>query len=112
MDDKYIGKLLDSRYEILDISGVGGMAVVYKARDRALNRYVAIKVLKDEFAEDEEFRRRFHNESQTVARLSHHNIVSIYDVSHTEGLNYIVMELVDGITLKEYLQKKGRLSWQ
>ncbi len=112
MDDKYIGKLLDGRYEILDISGVGGMAVVYKARDRALNRYVAIKVLKEEFAEDEEFRRRFHNESQTVARLSHHNIVSIYDVSHTEGLNYIVMELVDGITLKEYLQKKGRLSWQ
>ncbi len=112
MDDKYIGKLLDSRYEILDIAGVGGMAVVYKARDRALNRYVAIKMLKEEFAQDEEFRRRFYNESQTVARLSHHNIVSIYDVSHTEGLNYIVMELVDGITLKEYLQKKGRLSWQ
>lgn len=112
MDDKYIGKLLDSRYEILDISGVGGMAVVYKARDRALNRYVAIKVLKDELAQDEEFRSRFRNESQTVARLSHHNIVSIYDVSHTEGLNYIVMELVDGITLKEYLQKKGRLTWQ
>ena len=77
MDDKYIGKLLDSRYEILDISGVGGMAVVYKARDRALNRYVAIKVLKDELAQDEEFRSRFRNESQTVARLSHHNIVSI-----------------------------------
>lgn len=112
MDDKYIGKLLDGRYEILDISGVGGMAVVYKARDRALNRYVAIKVLKEEFAQDEEFRRRFHNESQTVARLSHHNIVSIYDVSQTGGLNYIVMELVDGITLKEYLQKKGRLTWQ
>lgn len=112
MDDKYIGKLLDDRYEILDIAGVGGMAVVYKARDRALGRYVAIKMLKEEFAQDEEFRRRFYNESQTVARLSHHNIVSIYDVSHTEGLNYIVMELVDGITLKEYLQKKGRLSWQ
>lgn len=112
MDDKYIGKLLDGRYEILDIAGVGGMAVVYKARDRALNRYVAIKVLKEEFAQDEEFRRRFHNESQTVARLSHHNIVSIYDVSQTEGLNYIVMELVDGISLKEYLQEKGRLTWQ
>ena len=112
MDDKYIGKLLDDRYEILDIAGVGGMAVVYKARDRALGRYVAIKMLKEEFSQDEEFRKRFDNESQTVARLSHHNIVSIYDVSHTEGLNYIVMELVDGITLKEYLQKKGRLSWQ
>ncbi len=112
MDDKYIGKLLDGRYEILDIAGVGGMAVVYKARDRALNRYVAIKVLKEEFAQDEEFRRRFYNESQTVARLSHHNIVSIYDVSQTEGLNYIVMELVDGISLKEYLQKRGRLTWQ
>lgn len=112
MDDKYIGKLLDGRYEILEISGVGGMAVVYKARDRVLNRYVAIKVLKEEFEQDEEFRRRFYNESQTVARLSHHNIVSIYDVSHTEGLNYIVMELIDGISLKEYLQKKGRLSWQ
>lgn len=110
--DKYIGKLLDNRYEMLEILGVGGMAVVYKARDRVLDRYVAIKIMKEEFAGDEEFRRRFRNESQAVAKLSHNNIVSVYDVSRSEDVQYIVMELIEGITLKEYLQQKGRLSWQ
>lgn len=110
--DKYIGKLLDNRYEMLEILGVGGMAVVYKARDRVLDRYVAIKIMKDEFAHDEEFLRRFHNESQAVAKLSHNNIVSVYDVSQGTGVQYIVMELIEGITLKDYLRKKGKLSWQ
>lgn len=110
--DQYIGKLLDNRYEILEVIGVGGMSVVYKARCRVLNRFVAIKILKNEYAQDEEFRRRFYMESQAVAKLSHNNIVSVYDVSHTQGLEYIVMELMEGITLKEYLQKKGHLSWQ
>lgn len=110
--DKYIGKLLDNRYEMLEVRGVGGMAVVYKARDRVLDRFVAIKIMKEEFANDEEFRRRFHNESQAVAKLSHNNIVSVYDVSQGSGVQYIVMELIDGITLKDYLVQKGRLSWQ
>ncbi|MGE4548567.1 MAG: Stk1 family PASTA domain-containing Ser/Thr kinase [Intestinibacillus sp.] len=110
--DQYIGKLLDNRYEILEVIGMGGMSVVYKARCRVLNRFVAIKILKNEYAQDEEFRRRFYMESQAVAKLSHNNIVSVYDVSHTQGLEYIVMELMEGITLKEYLQKKGHLSWQ
>lgn len=110
--DKYIGTLLGGRYEILAVLGVGGMAMVYKARCRVLNRYVAIKILKDEYAKDEEFRRRFYNESQAVAKLSHNNIVAVYDVAHSDGTDYIVMELIDGISLKEYLQKKGHLSWQ
>lgn len=110
--DQYIGKLLDNRYEILDVVGTGGMSVVYRARCRVLNRFVAIKILKEEYARDEEFRRRFYMESQAVAKLSHNNIVSVYDVSHTRGLEYIVMELMEGMTLKEYMQKKGRLSWQ
>lgn len=111
--DKYIGKLLDNRYEMLEILGVGGMAVVYKARDRVLDRFVAIKIMKDEFTNDEEFRRRFRNESQAVAKLSHNNIVSIFDVSPPNSpIQYIVMELIEGITLKNYLQRKGNLSWQ
>ena len=110
--DKYIGTLLGGRYEILEVLGVGGMAMVYKARCRVLNRFVAIKILKEEFAQDEEFRRRFYNESQAVAKLSHNNIVAVYDVAHSDGIDYIVMELIDGISLKEYLQKKGHLSWQ
>lgn len=110
--DKYIGTVLNGRYEILEVLGVGGMAIVYRAYCRVLNRYVAIKMLKEEFAQDEEFHRRFYNESQAVAKLSHNNIVSIYDVVHSDGLDYIVMELIDGISLKEYLQKKGHLSWQ
>ena len=110
--DKYIGRLLDGRYEILEVIGVGGMAVVYKARCHRLNRLVAIKILKDDYFQDEEFRRRFHAESQAVAMLSHPNIVSVYDVSTSDAADYIVMELIDGITLKQYMEKKGVLNWK
>lgn len=111
--DQYIGKLLDNRYEILEVIGTGGMAVVYKARCHRLNRLVAVKVLKSELALDAEFRRRFHDESQAVAMLSHPNIVAVYDVSRSSELEYIVMELIDGITLKQYMQKKGApLNWR
>ena len=110
--DRYIGRLLDNRYEILDIIGEGGMAVVYKARCHRLNRLVAIKVLKDENLEDEDFCRRFHAESRAVAMLSHANIVSVYDVSNDANQDYIVMELIDGITLKQYMERKCRLNWR
>ena len=110
--DKYIGRLLDNRYEILEVIGTGGMAVVYKARCHRLNRLVAIKILKDGFSQDEEFRQRFHAESQAVAMLSHPNIVSIYDVSTSDDADYIVMELIDGISLKQYMEKKGVLNWK
>ncbi|WP_458861907.1 Stk1 family PASTA domain-containing Ser/Thr kinase [Acidaminobacterium chupaoyuni] len=111
--DKYIGKMLDNRYEILEIIGRGGMAVVYKAKCHRLNRFVAVKILKEELAQDEEFRQRFRDESQTVAMLSHPNIVSVYDVSRSGDVEYIVMELIDGgITLKDYLAKKGPLNWK
>ena len=108
--DNYIGKMLDGRYEILENIGTGGMAVVYKARCHRLNRLVAIKILKDEHSGDEEFRRRFEAESQAVAMLSHPNIVSVYDVSSSGDTNYIVMELIDGISLKQYMEKKGVLN--
>ena len=111
--DQYIGKMLDNRYEILECIGTGGMAVVYKARDHRLNRLVAIKILKPELANDADFRRRFHDESQAVAMLSHANIVSVYDVSNSDGMNYIVMELIDGLTLKQYMQRRGTpLNWR
>ncbi len=110
--DKYIGQTLDNRYEILEVIGVGGMAVVYKTRCHRLNRLVALKILKDEFAQDAEFRRRFHAESQAVAMLSHPNIVAVHDVSRSNNVEYIVMELIDGITLKQYMQKKGTLNWR
>lgn len=110
--DQYIGRLLDDRYEILEIIGTGGMAVVYKARDHRLNRLVAVKILKDEFARDEEFRRRFRAEGEAVAMLSHPNIVQVYDVSASDSANYIVMELIDGISLKQYMEKKGVLNWK
>ncbi len=110
--EKYIGRLLDDRYEILEVIGVGGMAVVYKARCHRLNRFVAIKVLKDDLYQDAEFRRRFHGESQAVAMLSHSNIMAVYDVSATDSADYIVMELIDGITLKQYMEKKGVLNWK
>ena len=110
--DQYIGRLLDNRYEILEIIGTGGMAVVYKARCHRLNRLVAIKILKDEYSRDEEFRRRFHHEGEAVAMLSHPNIVQVYDVSSTNSANFIVMELIDGITLKQYMEKKGTLNWK
>lgn len=108
--DKYLGKLLDNRYEILQIIGTGGMAVVYKARCHRLNRLVAVKVLKDEFAQDEEFRSRFRAESQAVAILSHPNLVSVYDVSRSNAVEYIVMELIDGMTLKQFMDRKGTLT--
>ena len=111
-NDKYIGQLLDGRYEILEKIGTGGMAVVYKARCHRLNRFVAVKILKDELASDEEFRRRFRTESQAVAMLSHPNIVSVYDVSRSGNVEYIVMELIDGITLKQYINRKGLLTWK
>ena len=110
--DQYIGRYLDNRYEILEIIGTGGMAVVYKARCHRLNRLVAIKILKDEFSRDEEFRRRFHAEGEAVAMLSHPNIVQVYDVSSSENANFIVMELIDGISLKQYMEKKGTLNWK
>ena len=110
--DQYIGRFLDNRYEILEIIGTGGMAVVYKARCHRLNRLVAIKILKDEFSRDEEFRRRFHAEGEAVASLSHPNIVQVYDVSSSDNANFIVMELIDGITLKQYMEKKGTLNWK
>ena len=111
-NDRYIGRLLDGRYEILEAIGFGGMAVVYKARCHRLNRLVAIKILKDELSKDEEFRNRFHAESQAVAMLSHPNIMSVYDVSTHDEADYIVMELIDGITLKQYMEKKGTLNWK
>jgi len=110
--DQYIGRFLDNRYEILEIIGTGGMAVVYKARCHRLNRLVAIKILKDEYARDEEFRRRFHAEGEAVAMLSHPNIVQVYDVSSTDNAHFIVMELIDGISLKQYMEKKGVLNWK
>ncbi|MEA5039411.1 MAG: Stk1 family PASTA domain-containing Ser/Thr kinase [Clostridiaceae bacterium] len=108
--DKFIGKMLDNRYELLEVIGVGGMAVVYKAKCHRLNRYVAVKILKDEYAADEDFRRQFHDESQAVAMLSHPNIVNVYDVSRSGNIEYIVMELIDGITLKDYLSRRGPLT--
>ena len=110
--DRYIGRLLDNRYEILEKIGTGGMAVVYKARCHRLNRLVAVKILKEDLAQDAEFRRRFHTESQAVAMLSHPNIVAVYDVSKTAGVDYIVMELIEGITLKQYINRKGLLGWK
>ena len=109
--DKMIGKMLDNRYELLEVIGSGGMAVVYKAKCHRLNRLVAVKVLKSDLAEDADFRRRFRDESQAVAMLSHPNIVSVYDVSRGET-EYIVMELIDGITLKQYMEKRGQLNWR
>ena len=110
--DKYLGTYLDDRYEILEVIGTGGMAVVYKAMCHRLNRYVAVKILRDELAQDEEFRARFQTEAQAVAMLSHPNIVSVYDVSHSEDVEYIVMELIEGVTLMQYMKKKGALGWK
>ena len=108
----YIGQLLDDRYEILEVIGTGGMAIVYKALDHRLNRQVAIKILKDEFSGDDEFRRRFRAEGEAVAMLSHPNIVQVYDVSSSDTANYLVMELIDGISLKQYMEVKGVLNWK
>lgn len=109
--DNYVGKRLDGRYEIQEIVGVGGMSVVYKAYDNVDDRVVAVKILKDEFLTNDDFVRRFKNESKAIALLSHPNIVKVYDVSFGEKLQYIVMEYVNGITLKEYIQKQGAITW-
>lgn len=110
--DKYLGKRLDGRYEIQEVIGVGGMAVVYKAYDNVEDRTVAIKILKEEFSKNEEFLRRFKNESKAIAVLSHPNIVKVYDVSFGDLLQYIVMEYIDGITLKQYIEQEGSLPWK
>ncbi|MEE0857848.1 MAG: Stk1 family PASTA domain-containing Ser/Thr kinase, partial [Acutalibacteraceae bacterium] len=111
--DKYVGKKLDGRYEIQELIGVGGMATVYKANDIKNNRTVAIKILKDEFSQNGEFIRRFKNESKAIAVLSHPNIVKVYDVSFGDVMQYIVMEYIDGITLKEYLdQQENCIEWK
>lgn len=110
--DSNIGKKLDGRYEITELIGVGGMADVYKAVDVMENRVVAVKILKDEFSQNEEFLRRFRNESKAIAVLSHPNIVKIYDVGFTDEINFIVMEYIDGITLKEFIEQQGVLRWK
>ena len=107
--DNYTGKRLDARYEIQEVIGVGGMAVVYKAYDSIDDRIVAVKILKEEYLANEEFRRRFKNESKAIAVLSHPNIVKVYNVSYGDRLQYIVMEYVEGITLKEYIEQQGKL---
>ena len=104
------GTIIGTRYEIMDRIGTGGMADVYKAVDKVLKRYVAVKVLKREFREDEIFVKKFRSEAQAAAGLTHPNIVNVYDVAEDRGLYYIVMELVEGITLKEYIEKKGKLT--
>ncbi len=111
-EKNYIGIMLDDRYEILEKIGEGGMAVVYRAFCHRLNRFVAVKIMREEMADDEEFRRRFCSESHAIAMLSHPNIVAVYDVSHSDDVEYIVMELVDGITLKQYMEKRGAISWK
>ena len=110
--DRLLGKRLDGRYEIREIVGVGGMAVVYKAYDNVEDRIVAIKILREEFATNEEFLRRFRNESKAISLLSHPNIVKIFDVSFGDLIQYIVMEYIDGITLKEYIERQGILTWK
>ena len=107
-----VGKILGGRYEILEEIGKGGMAVVYKARCRLLNRIVAIKVLREDLTDNEEFVRRFNVEAQAAASLTHPNIVSVYDVGKEGGIHYIVMEYVEGVTLKQYIEKKGRIPWR
>lgn len=110
--DNLVGKRLDGRYEISELIGIGGMAVVYKAYDNIDDRTVAVKILKEEFLANAEFRRRFQNESKAIAVLSHPNIVKVYDVSFGDVLQYIVMEYVDGITLKDYINQRGVIEWR
>lgn len=110
--NKYIGKILDGRYEIKELIGIGGMADVYKAYDTTEEREVAVKILKDEYLTNEDFKRRFRNESKAIAVLSHPNIVKIYDVSFGDKIQFIVMEYVNGITLKEYIDQQGVVSWK
>lgn len=108
--ENYVGKRIDGRYEIIEIIGIGGMAVVYKAFDNIDHRIVAVKILKDEFLANEDFRRRFKNESKAIAVLSHPNIVKVFDVSYGNMIQYIVMEYVEGISLKEYIKQQGKIN--
>ncbi len=110
--DKYLGKRLDGRYEMRELIGVGGMAYVYKAYDSVDDRMVAVKILRDEFLTNDEFVRRFRNESKAIAILNHPNIVKVLDVGFGQHLQYIVMEYIDGITLKEYLDQRKDIRWK
>ncbi|MEG0664737.1 MAG: protein kinase, partial [Clostridia bacterium] len=110
--DKYINKKLEGRYEIKELIGVGGMANVYKAFDIVDEKIVAVKILRDEFAENEEFIKRFKTESKAISVLSHPNIVKVFDVTFTDRIQSIVMEYVDGITLKKYIEQQGILKWK
>ena len=101
---------IGDRYEVISHIGVGGMADVYKGKDHKLNRFVAIKVLKDEFRNDRNFVSKFRAEAQAAARLAHPNVVNVYDVGDEDGINYIIIELVEGITLKNYIERKGKLT--
>ena len=105
-----MGMIIGDRYEILEKIGTGGMSDVYKGKDHKLNRFVAVKVLKQEFGENENFVSKFRIEAQAAAGLMHPNIVNVYDVGEENDIHYIVMELVEGITLKKYIEKKARLS--
>ena len=109
-NELYSGMILENRYELLEQIGSGGMAVVYRAMDTRLNRYVAVKIMRSELANNEKFRHRFQTESQAIAMLNHPNIVNVFDVSHSDSIEFIVMELVEGITLKAYILSKGNLS--
>ena len=107
-----VGKYIGGRYAILEKVGNGGMATVYRAKDNVLNRFVAVKVLKDEYTTDTEFIRRFNAEAQAAAGLTHPNIVSVYDVGHEDNVYYIVMELIQGKTLKQIINQDGSLPWK
>ena len=111
-NDNLIGKVINERYELLEIVGSGGMATVYKAQDRLLNRFVAVKILKDSMKYDSEILEKFSTEAKAAASLSHNNIVSVYDVGTSDGISYIVMEYIDGETLKEYINKNKPIKWQ
>ena len=110
--DKYVGKRLDGRYELQELIGVGGMATVYKAYDTIDDKIVAVKILKEEFLGNDDFIRRFKNESKAIAVLSHPNIVKVFDVSFGDRIQYIVMEYIDGITLKEYIEHQKVINWK
>lgn len=107
-----IGKVISNKYEVLEKIGVGGMATVYRAKDKKLNREVALKVLKDEYTTDSDFIKRFNQEAQSAASLTHSNIVSVYDVGNENEIYYIVMELIKGKTLKEIIKEEKQLSWK